>query len=289
MGRMSHSNASAATRTRQLEHFRHDTRLVAASPCDEWDLVVGDGPVLAAAVHDGHAMRPSLRRHLAIDTPSRRRDEDPLTGLFTSVGDVRLRARRSRFEVDLNRPRDKALSSNPDDTWGIRFWRGELPREELQASLAVHDRFYAMMAELLDALLDRHGSLLVLDLHSYNHRRDGPDSPAPVDGNPDIDLGATTLDRKRWGDVVHAFAEAMRAAPVAGGAPDVRENVRYPGGGHFPEWIHARYGERICTISIEYKKTFMDEWTGHADIARLYDLLAGLERAVAAVRPEFGR
>ena len=286
---MTISNAAAGARVRQSEVFLHDTRLVAASPCDEWDLVIGDGPVVAAAVHDGHAMRPSLERHLAIDTPSRRRDEDPLTGLLTSVGDVRLRARRSRFEVDLNRPRDKALSSNPEDTWGIRFWRGELPREDLQASLAVHDRFYAMLAELFDALLERHGSLLVIDLHSYNHRRDGPDIHAPADANPDIDLGVTTLDRARWGKAVHAFAEAMRAAPVAGGAPDVRENVRYPGGGHFPEWIHARYGSNICTISIEYKKTFMDEWTGHADIARLYDLQAGLEQAVAAVRAEFGR
>lgn len=270
--------------------FREATALVAASPCDEWDLVLGQGPVIAAAVHDGHAMRASLQQYLHIDTPSRRRDEDPLTGLFTTVGDVRLRARRSRFEVDLNRPRDKALSGDPADTWGIRFWKEGLPDDEIQRSLAIHDRFYAMLAELLDALLQRHGTLLLLDLHSYNHRRDGADGPhAPAEANPDIDLGATTLDRARWGHVVDTFAGAMRDAPVAGGTPDVRENVRYPGGGHFPEWVHHRYGDRICTLSIEYKKTFMDEWTGQADIARLYDLHAGLERAVRAVRGEFGR
>ena len=266
-----------------------EAKALAARPCDDWDLVLGDGPVLAAAIHDGHAMRESLRGRLRIDTASRRRDEDPLTGLFTSVGDVRLRGRRSRFEVDLNRPRDKALSSDPADTWGIRFWNGELPAEEVERSLAIHDRFYAMAAELLDTLLDRHRSLLVLDLHSYNHRRDGAEAdPAPEDDNPEIDLGATTLDRGRWGGVVDAFAEALRAQPVAGGRADVRENVRYPGGGYFPEWIHARYGDRICTLSIEYKKTFMDEWAGQADIARLYDLREGLERAVAAVRGAFG-
>ncbi|MCD9032009.1 N-formylglutamate amidohydrolase [Luteimonas sp. Y-2-2-4F] len=266
-----------------------EAKALAARPCDDWDLVLGDGPVLAAAIHDGHTMRESLRGRLRIDTASRRRDEDPLTGLFTSVGDVRLRGRRSRFEVDLNRPRDKALSSDPADTWGIRFWNGELPAEEVERSLAIHDRFYAMAAELLDTLLDRHRSLLVLDLHSYNHRRDGAEAdPAPEDDNPEIDLGATTLDRGRWGGVVDAFAEALRAQPVAGGRPDVRENVRYPGGGYFPEWIHARYGDRICTLSIEYKKTFMDEWAGQADIARLYDLREGLERAVAAVRGAFG-
>lgn len=282
-----HGNRKNARATRW---FGEAVRLVASPPCDEWDLVLGEGPVVAAAIHDGHAMRASLRRHLHIDTASRRRDEDPLTGLFAGGGDVRLSARRSRFEVDLNRPREKAISSDPADTWGIRFWKGPLPREEVEASRAAHDRFYAMAGELLDALLDRHGSLLVLDLHSYNHRRDGAErDPAPAECNPDLDLGVTTLDHERWGGVVHRFAGALRAHPVAGERQDVRENVRYEGGGHFPEWIHARYGERICTISVEYKKTFMDEWTGHADIARLYDLREGLERAVAAVRGEFGR
>lgn len=270
--------------------LREASGLALSIPCDDWDLVLGDGPVLAAAVHDGHAMRPSLQRHLHIDTAARRRDEDPLTGLFTGVGDVRLRARRSRFEIDLNRPRDKALSSDPDDTWGIRFWKGPLPPEELARSLDTYDRFYSMLAELLDALLERHGSLFVLDLHSYNHRRGGADrAHAPTEGNPDIDIGATTLERERWGGVVDRFVDVLREQPVAGGTPDVRENIRYEGGGHFPEWIHARYGDRICTVSIEYKKTFMDEWSGHADIARLYDLQDALEVAVAAVRPEFGR
>ncbi|WP_024890571.1 N-formylglutamate amidohydrolase [Luteimonas huabeiensis] len=279
---MNHATAASS-------RWLREAKCLAVRPCEDWDLVLGDGPVLAAAIHDGHAMRDSLRERLLIDTETRRRDEDPLTGLFAGVGDVRLRARRSRFEVDLNRPRDKALSSDPADTWGIRFWNGELPAEEIEHSQAIHDRFYAMAAELLDALLDRHGSLLVLDLHSYNHRRDGAEAaPAPADGNPEIDLGATTLDRGRWGEVVDAFADALRAQPVAGARPDVRENVRYPGGGYFPEWIHARYGNRICTLSIEYKKTFMDEWTGQADIARLYDLREGLERAVAAVRGAFG-
>ena len=67
----------------------------------------------------------------------------------------------------------------------------------------------------------------------------------------------------------------------------MRENVRFPTGGHFPEWVYARWGSRVCTISPEFKKIFMDEWTGQVDLVALYDLRDSLQAAVDAVRPEF--
>lgn len=256
----------------------------------DWDLVIGEGPVIAAAVHDGHDMRESLLPHLAIDEDQRRREEDPLTGLLTSVGDVRLRVRASRFQVDLNRPRERALSTDPADTWGIRFWKGPLPQEELDRSLAVHARFYRMMHALIDAQLERWGCALLLDIHSYNHRRKGTYAePADPAANPDIDLGVTTLDRTRWGSVVKRFGEALRSTHAGGRVPDVRENVRYPDGGHFPECLYAHYGAPLCAITLEYKKIYMDEWTAQADIDVVEAFRSGLERAVAAVRPEFER
>lgn len=267
------------TRGEQLKLYR---------PCEEWNLVLGDGPVVATAIHDAHALRESLYPYLAIAPDDRRREEDPLTAVFTGVGDVRLRALRSRFEVDLNRPRELAMSSDPEDTWGLRIWHDTLPESEREASLAAHDRFYAMMRELLQGLVERWGSVLLIDLHSYNHRRDGADgAPADPQGNPDIELGVTTLDPQRWGAVAECFAHVLRQTPVAGRTPDVRQNVRFPTGGHFPEWVYATFGDRVCTISPEYKKIFMDEWTGRADIGALDDLRRGLQRAVEAVRPEF--
>lgn len=269
-------------------HFHLQNGLTANAACDAWDLVLGDGPVVATAIHDGHRMRSSLLPHLAFDDSQRRRDEDPMTGLLTTVGDVRLRVRDSRFQSDLNRPREKAISSEPADTWGLKVWKGPLPREEVDASQAEHDRFYAMIRALMESLIERWGCVLLFDIHSYNHRRDGVDAPAadPAD-HPDIDLGVTTLDAARWGTVVKHFASALRATRVAGREPDVRENIRYPDGGHFPEWLHATYGERVCSITLEYKKIFMDEWSGQADITVLDDLRNGLERAVDAVRGEF--
>ncbi|MCE7032116.1 N-formylglutamate amidohydrolase [Lysobacter sp. GX 14042] len=263
-------------------------RLVSARRVPEWDLVVGHGPVIATAVHDGHRMRPALVPHLAVDRAERRRDEDPMTGLFTEVGDVRLRVRTSRFEVDLNRPRGLALSTDPADTWGIRFWKGPLPREELERSLAIHDRFRAMFSELMERMIDQWGCVLVLDIHSYNHRRDGTHAaPADPQRNPDIDLGLTTLDPDRWGAVAERFTRELGRHPVNGRKPDVRANVRYPTGGDFPEWVYSNWGPAACTVSIEYKKVYMDEWTGQVDLEAMEDLRGGLQAAVDAVRPEF--
>lgn len=253
----------------------------------EWELTLGDGPVIAAAIHDGHSMRDSLVPHLAIDTATRRRDEDPLTGWLASVGDVQLRVKASRFEADVNRPRDRAISPDPANTWGIRVWDESLPEAEIERSLAYHDRFYAMVRRLMDAAIGRFGQVLVLDIHSYNHRRDGADAaPADARGNPEIDLGVTTLDHDRHGRLLQRFTEALRATPLQGRTPDVRNNVRYEGGGHFPEWLYATYGDAVCAISLEYKKVFMDEWSGQADIGALYDLRDGLRAAVAAARLE---
>lgn len=268
--------------------FASRPRLVAARHVPEWDIVTGHGPVIAAAVHDGHRMRPELLPHLEIDEAGRRRDEDPMTGLFTEVGDVRLRVRTSRFEVDLNRPRALALSTDPEDTWGIRFWKGALPDGELERSLAIHDRFRAMFTELMERMIDQWGGVLVIDIHSYNHRRDGAHAePAEAQGNPDIDLGLTTLHPERWGAVAERFTRELARHRVAGREPDVRANVRYPTGGDFPEWVYATWGEAVCTITVEYKKIYMDEWTGQVDLEAAEDLRDGLQAAVDVVRPEF--
>ena len=264
-------------------------KISASNPDCDWQIRVGVGPVVATAIHDGHRIRDSLLPYLAISDSDRRREEDPLTAIFLSAADTTLRLRSSRFEFDVNRPRGKAISSDPADTWGLKIWKDTLPDTEIERSLARHDRFYETAVVLLDSLLEDWGSLLVLDIHSYNHRRDGASAaPANQRDNPDIDLGVTTLDPQRWGDAVRGFEESLGDSRVGGKKLDIRRNVRYPSGGHFPEWIYSRYGKSICTISLEYKKIFMDEWQGQADIAMADELRKNLEDAVASVRMHFG-
>lgn len=253
-----------------------------------WSVHVSDGPVVATAIHDGHVIRESLRGLLHASEAERRHEEDPLTGVFAAVGDTQIRVDTSRFQVDMNRPRNKAVAQSSADTWGMKVWRESLPPMEVAQSMQAYDRFHEQVRGVLEGLIARWGRVLLLDIHSYNHRRDGADeAAASVEANPDIDLGATTFDHARYGALAARFKQALRETCVAGRTPDVRENVRYEDGGDFPEWIHATYGDRVCTITLEYKKIYMDEWTATADLGVLDDLCAGLHHAVQAVRPEF--
>lgn len=250
-----------------------------------WDLLVTEGPVLVTAIHAGHTIRPSLRPYLALGESERLREEDPLTDYFLPAGDTILRANRSRFECDLNRPEDQCITADPQATWGLKVWDESLPEREIAASRAIHRAFYKLMADRVEAMIDTHGEVLVLDLHSYNHRREGLDgAPAPQAGNPDIDLGATTLDHEEHGGLLAALGEGLASCPLAGAMPDVRVNVRWEDGGHFPEWLHATYGAKACVITLEYKKVFMDEWTGTADILALQDLREGFHAGLARAR-----
>jgi N-formylglutamate amidohydrolase len=218
---------------------------------------------------------------MALDAATRRREEDPFTARWTSVCGTRLVGCRSRFEVDLNRPRDRAVYRTPDDAWGLRVWR-EAPSAGLVAgSLAVYDAFHAAAADALAALRDRWGRFVVLDLHTYNHRRDGADAP-PADpaGNPEVNVGTGSMDRARWAPVVERFVADLRGVDFLGRSLDVRENVRFRGG-HFSQWVHERFPESGCALAIEFKKFFMDEWTGAPDAAQL----AAIERALAATLP----
>lgn len=250
-----------------------------------WDLLVTEGPVMVTAIHAGHTIRPSLQPWLALDEAGRLREEDPLTDYFLPAGDTVLRANRSRFECDLNRPVERCITSDPAETWGVRVWNDALPHAEIEASRALHRHFYTLMAERVKAMIAAHGEVLVLDLHSYNHRRGSPNARlAPQSGNPDIDLGATTLDHDAHGGLLAAFAEGLASRPFRDAMPDVRVNVRWKDGGNFPEWLHATFGAKTCVITLEYKKVFMDEWSGKADILALEDLREGFHAGLARAR-----
>ena len=263
-----------------------------------WDMQRRGGPVLATAVHAGHAIRDELRPYLAISEADRRREEDPMTGLWSTVGDDAFRNYTSRFQCDLNRSRKTAIYETPDDAWGLKVWDRQPPDAMKARSLAVWDRYYETMATWIEGLIAECGRVLVMDIHSYCHRRDGPDAaPAPQEGNPDIDLGVTTMDQSRFPGLLEAFEDGLRAVPVKGargrraeaGSMDVRRNVRYPDGGHWPEWIHANYGDAVATITLEVKKFYMDEWSGDAHLPVVEDVRVAMERAADAGRAALAR
>ena len=99
-------------------------------------------------------------------------------------------------------------------------------------------------------------------MHSYNYRRNGPDNPPEPDQlNPEINLGTGTLDRGKWSSIIDRFISDVNNYDFMGRNLDIRENIKFKGG-YFPKWLHQKYPENVCCLSIEFRKFFMDEWTG---------------------------
>src|SRR5262245_52168237 len=55
------------------------------SESPNWRTETGDGPLVACAIHDGHAVRPEVTECLRLDSAQRRYEEDPYTAPWTSI------------------------------------------------------------------------------------------------------------------------------------------------------------------------------------------------------------
>lgn len=249
----------------------------AAAPTPWWTLARGDGPVLATAIHDGHAVRPALAGRFALDDAGRLREEDPFTGHAIQDAPNRFIAHRSRFEVDLNRPLATAVYRTPDQCWGLEVWRTPLTDDEVEASRDYHRRVYEELGRVTDQLAGDGPAFVVLDVHSYNHRRDGPDAPpTPDEQAPDINIGTFSMPRERWAHVVDPFVAYLADYDFNGRRLSVAENLAFQGKGEWARFVHDRHPRQGCAIAFEFKKFFMDEWTGAPDP----DELDGMRRLV---------
>lgn len=235
-----------------------------------WTVQQGPGAVLATAIHDGHDLRGEVARAMLLSDEERLREEDPFTGNAVLDVPTHVIAHRSRFEFDLNRPADGAVYVTPEQSWGLQVWKEEPGEAFVARSLAIHSEYYRMLGALLDSIAMRHQRFVLLDVHSYNHRRDGPDGePMPQDEAPDINIGTFSMPREHWSFLLDPLMDAMRGYDFNGRKLDVRENVAFEGRGQQVRFVHERYPLRGCAIAFEFKKFYMDEWTGVPDQSAL--------------------
>lgn len=235
-----------------------------------WTVTRGPGPVLATAIHDGHELRPAVAAAMNLSEADRLREEDPFTGQAVAGVPTHIIAHRSRFEFDLNRATDSAVYCTPEQSWGLRVWRSEPDKALVAASLAIHSAYYRMLGALLDGVVEENGRFVLIDVHSYNHRRDGPDGRSmPQDEAPDINIGTFSMPRADWAFLLDPLIEEMRRFDFNGRKLDVRENVAFQGKGEQTRFVHERYPGKGCAIALEFKKFFMDEWTGEPDPSEL--------------------
>lgn len=255
-----------------------------------WEIKQENTPVVAMAIHNGSRVRQEVVALMAIDEDQRLREEDPFTGILTEIVGNRVAVFASRFEVDLNRTKESAVYREPADAWGLQVWKKALPDEIVIPSLKQYDLFYSEVHRICTRLKRLFGHFVVLDLHSYNHRRKGPDAPPsdPVD-NPEVNVGTGTMTRRdTWATLIDRFIQDLRAFDYLGRNLDVRENVKFRGG-NLARYIHETFPESGCVLSIEFKKFFMDEWTGRVDSKQLGTIQEALQSTLPGMMRELKR
>ena len=191
--------------------------------------------ISAAAGDDGHPRRPRPspgggRAHRARRSNAASRG-GPLHRPHHARGGRPIVVHRSRFEVDLNRPRHSCVYEDADAAWGLEVWREPLTEEEVERSRRLTTRSTRMLDGFLDELA-RRGPFVVLDIHSYNHRRDGR---RPSAGARRGEPRGQRRDRLARPRPVGPRRRPLHGRPrAAAGRPaialDVRENVRFRGG-----------------------------------------------------------
>jgi N-formylglutamate deformylase len=246
----------------------------------------GNSPLIATAIHDGLALRDELKQYMNLSADERLREEDPFTAYWTQVAPNTITGLHSRFEVDLNRAPEKAVYRVPEDAWGLQVWKEDLPEAVAKRSMEGYTTFYKEVQAMLQQIQEQWGCFVVLDLHTYNHLRQGPDGPhADPEKNPEVNIGTSNMNRSLWAPLVDRFMYDLSQFNYAGRKLDVRENIKFEGG-HFSTWIHSTFPDRACSLAIEFKKFFMNEWTGQADQQQLDLILQALKSTLPGLLEE---
>jgi N-formylglutamate deformylase len=246
----------------------------------------GESPLVATAIHAGHEIRRELLPLLALDESERSHEEDPYTDYWVKIMPTWLVPTHSRFEVDLNRDRDEAVYLTPEVAWGLHLWESPPSQQMIEDSLAEYDAFYDELKAILDRIAQHHPRIVVLDLHAYNYRREGPDAPpAPAETHPEVNIGTGSMDRILCGHIVERFMDDLRRFDFLGRHLDVRENVKFKGR-HLAQWIHQNYPGAACVIAIEFKKFYMDEWTGVGDVEQIQAIREALQSTIPGILEE---
>ena len=218
-----------------------------------------ESPYWAFAIHDSHQIDEQLRPYLQIDEKTRFREEDPHTGCMAELPINQFLVSTSRFQLDINRKIEDAIYLRPDQAWGLSVWN-DLPEDMIQALQSVHKDTYQQIDTLIEETIHRYGYFMVWDIHSYNAKRDSADQPVDKQANPQINLG-TFYNRPKWRYVIDQFIDSVASQQFMEAPIDIRENVKFKGG-HLAQHLTSKYGEKGCVLSIEFRKDFMDEWTG---------------------------
>lgn len=236
-------------------------------------------PIIGTALHYHGGIRPDLKPKLEVTRQAKYYEEDPETEKFLGRLLHTLTPNQSRFEFDLNRPPNTTVYTEPGLAWGIKTWKEPLSQYETEFSLEKWYEFNTFLDCAVEDAVSRFGYAIVLDFHSYNYQRDG-DTDWRTDGKPVINLGTRHLQLDDWGrKVVDEFLADLKKTTILGEPCLVEENgVFY--GGYVNRRLAHLFGSKVITLSVEYKKVYMNENTGELYPDVLADLVDQMDQCI---------
>ena len=217
-------------------------------------------PFWAFAIHDGHHISEEVKPYLRLDELQRLREEDPYTATFAELPANQFIVSTSRFQLDINRKLEDSVYLRPEQAWGLQVWKQTPPEGILQTLYADHEQIVQKIEAWIQESIVKHGFFVVLDIHSYNAKRNGPKDTVDTQANPQINLG-THYNHPKWQYIVDNFTQSLSEYKLFDEQIDIRENIKFKGG-YIAQHLTQKFGEYGCVISIEFRKDFMDEWTG---------------------------
>jgi N-formylglutamate deformylase len=231
------------------------------------------------SMHSGQRVRNEIREFMGVDKADRYREEDPFMDRFIADFPIRILGRDSRFEYDLNINPYNAIYDFVKPKWGLRVWKEKIPEEERILSIKKHREFHELLEMVCSYLLlqNRHG--LLFDLHAYCYQRETRQQ-WHKDERPEINIGTGPVNREIFEPAIRCFKSYIHKTEIHGHTLRINENEIFQGG-YLSRHLSRIYHDRLLVLALEYKKIFMDEWTGELYEDILDKLIRDFNRAVA--------
>lgn len=215
---------------------------------------------LGVALHSGSRVRPELDEAMKVGQKDRFREEDPYTDLFIRDFPLRVLARDSRFEYDLNWEIGKCIYPVGEQKWGLKVWNRPLTSDEIATTHHKYREFHALIDLIVGYMLRQEGTPILFDIHSFCYQREKRTNWWE-DNKPEINLGTRSINRKYFSSLIDIFLDHASEIRLDGHILSVGENTLFPGG-YITQKFAGSHNRKLLVLAIEYKKIFMNEWTG---------------------------
>jgi len=215
---------------------------------------------LGVALHNGSRIRPELSAAMDVKREDRFREEDPYTDYFLNEFPMQVIARDSRFEYDLNWEIEQCIYSASEKKWGLQVWNRKLTPVEKELTYRKYREFHDLLDLIVGYILELHSTVVVFDIHSFCYQREARLNWWE-DDKPEINLGTKYINRTHFSTLIDLFLKRVSVMEMNGHSLRVDENVLFPGGYLTRKYTNS-HNRQVLVLAIEYKKIFMDEWTG---------------------------